>query len=119
MYSLGSHANKCCDVYFDECWFVPVLTPAHFFTETVPDRYNDQGCPVYPSTYWTLVQTIHRSFWTRFQNEYLQALNHMNKWSKTHANIQVGNLVAIKDEGLDKKLIMLRPCILEMTSWLE
>ncbi len=85
------------------------LTPAHFLTgrpmKTVPDRYDGPRPPSLPK-YWTLVQTMHRSFWTRFQNEYLQSLNRMNKWSKTHANIQVGDLVAIKDEGLDKKLTM-------------
>ena len=45
------------------------------------------------------IKTI-QDFWRRWSNEYLTSLNHQQKSRKPHRNVQIGDLVLIKDEKI-------------------
>ncbi len=42
---------------------------------------------------WRQVQTLANQFWTRWSCEYLPCLQHKQKWTVPHRNLQVGDLV--------------------------
>ena len=46
------------------------------------------------------MQKAIQDFWRRWSNEYLTSLNHHQKWRKQHRNVQIGDLVLIKDEKI-------------------
>ncbi|GJQ69628.1 hypothetical protein Trydic_g6716 [Trypoxylus dichotomus] len=41
-------------------------------------------------------------FWKRWSFEYLTSLQQRSKWTKSHPNLAIGDLVVIKDENLPK-----------------
>lgn len=49
---------------------------------------------------WDLMQTLYQEFWKRWNNEYLARLQQRPKWKTSSKNLEVGNLVLIRDEGL-------------------
>ena len=78
-----------------------VLTPGHFLIgqpiTALPDRdYSNMRI----LRRWNLVQMTIQDFWRRWSNEYLTSLNHHQKWRKPHRNVQIGDLVLIKDEKI-------------------
>ena len=78
-----------------------VLTPGHFLIgqpiTALPDRdYSNMRI----LRRWNLVQKTIQDFWRRWSNEYLTSLNHHQKWRKPHRNVQIGDLVLIKDEKI-------------------
>ena len=46
---------------------------------------------------WTLCQQIVNDFWKRWSREHLQQLQAANKWHHSAPNLQVGDLVLMKD----------------------
>ena len=78
-----------------------VLTPGHFFIgqpiTALPHRdYSNMRI----LRRWNLAQKTIQNFWRRWSNEYLTSLNHHQKWRKPHRNVQIGDLVLIKDEKI-------------------
>ena len=49
---------------------------------------------------WQLLQRLLEQFWTRWSREYITRLQHRPKWLKKRDNIQVGQLVLVKEDGL-------------------
>lgn len=45
----------------------------------------------------TAVQSLAEKLWCRWKNEYLQSLQVRRKWKDTRDNIQVGDVVLLKD----------------------
>ena len=78
-----------------------VLTPGHFLIgqpiTALPDRdYSNMRI----LRRWNLVQKTIQDFWRRWSNEYLTSLNYHQKWRKPHRNVQIGDLVLIKNENI-------------------
>ena len=48
---------------------------------------------------WRRVQHLANEFWSRWKKEYLQGLQSRQKWNHQRANIQVGDVVIIKDDN--------------------
>lgn len=74
------------------------LTPASFLVGS-----DLLAVPEFPSeelslrNRWERVQRLSQSFWRKFSIQYLHTLQKRTKWGKDVDNIQVGNLVYIKD----------------------
>ena len=79
-----------------------VLTPGHFLLgrplEALPDRGDVQ---VQHSTLkrWNLCQLVVREFWHRWSTEYIRILNKTNKWKRDQENIQLGDIILVKDSS--------------------
>ncbi|CAB4008561.1 uncharacterized protein LOC110248158 [Paramuricea clavata] len=48
---------------------------------------------------WRRVQYMANIFWTRWKREYLQTLQARTKWNQPKRNIEIGDIVLIKDEN--------------------
>ena len=78
------------------------LTPGHFLTqgpillpmqETIDEKLSY-------STRWSRVQQIQLSFWKRWSMEYISTLQKRKKWQEQTKNIDVDNIVLIKEDNL-------------------
>ncbi|CAK1599971.1 unnamed protein product [Parnassius mnemosyne] len=77
------------------------LTPGHFLVEgslisipqTDPDHKNLK-------TRWQMIQDMNKQFWKKWSSDYLQQLQVRTKWRTPSKNIEVNNIVLIKDENL-------------------
>ena len=49
---------------------------------------------------WDRIQKMNQVIWDRWSKEYLVTLQERNKWLRPISNNTVGDLVALKDEGL-------------------
>ena len=76
-----------------------VPTPGHFLIGQPITALPDQDYMKILRR-WNLVQKTIQDFWRRWSNEYLTSLNHHQKWRKPHRNVQIGDLVLIKDEKI-------------------
>ena len=64
-----------------------------------------EGTPrehLYSARRWKTVQFIAEKFWERFRIEYLQDLQQRNKWSETRSNVDVGDIVLIRDSNASR-----------------
>lgn len=79
-----------------------VLTPGHFLTGdallALPDKSNDPR-PISVVTRWQLVQRLYQNVTTRWQSEYLSRLQQRPKWTKPSPNVQINDLVLLKDSS--------------------
>ncbi|XP_014216261.1 uncharacterized protein LOC106645025 [Copidosoma floridanum] len=78
------------------------LTPAHFLTGSpqlsYPEPYsNDNAVPKYVSR-WRLLNQMRNSFWTRWKKKVLHQFQLFNKWQTPQLNLQVGDIVLLKDQ---------------------
>lgn len=46
---------------------------------------------------WRLITDLHRHFWMRWKNEYLSSLQLRNKWTENRNQLNLGDLVLIKE----------------------
>ncbi|CAI6363726.1 unnamed protein product [Macrosiphum euphorbiae] len=51
-----------------------------------------------PRLRWHMVQQLVQGFWKRWRTEYLQSLQVRHKWTQTEENLQVGDLVLIRED---------------------
>jgi len=49
---------------------------------------------------WQLVQQRQQHFWKRWSSEFLTRLQQRPKWARVQEEIQIGNMVLVKDERL-------------------
>ena len=79
-----------------------VLTPGHFLVGrplmALPDEAIIKQPP--PLRRWQLCQTLNRHWWTRWSKEYLKTLLKISKWHTPTRNIEVGDIVCLRDEPL-------------------
>lgn len=77
-----------------------VLTPGHFLTGDAllapPNQFNDHN-KISLLTRWQLVQRLFQNVCIRWQSEYLSRLQQRPKWTKPSPNIQMNDLVLLKD----------------------
>lgn len=76
------------------------LTPGHFLIGqpllAVPDVHIPEGHATLVHR-WKLLHQCHQSFWRRWSNEYLCSLQTRNKWTSQGTNLNVGDMVVVKD----------------------
>ena len=79
------------------------LTPNHILTMkskvVMPPPGDFQKDDVYLRKRWRRVQYMANIFWTRWKREYLQTLQARTKWNQPKRNIEIGDIVLIKDEN--------------------
>ena len=75
------------------------LTPGHFLIgrplEALPShRYTES---ILGLKRWKLCQALTQHFWKRWSTEYLNGLQRFNKWKRPKRNLQVNDIVLVKD----------------------
>ena len=82
---------------------IEVLTPGHFLVgsplQSIPDS-SASFQRVSLLRRWHLCQALVRHFWRRWSSEYLQHLHKRTKWKAPTRNIQVGDIVCVRGDGL-------------------
>lgn len=80
-----------------------VLTPGHFLVGeplmSVPE-FNFESTPLNHLSRWELLRSFSQSIWRRWQREYLHSLHQRSKWTRDRVNVNVNDLVLIKDDNL-------------------
>jgi hypothetical protein len=61
-----------------------------------------QGEEVYSRKRWRVVQHLANSFWSRWRKEYLHLLQVRHKWTQAKRNLQVNDIVLMKEEGTSR-----------------
>ena len=83
---------------------VEVLAPGHFLIgrslEAMPDPSESYNRFITLLKRWQLVQSMFRHFWQQWSDKYLTSLAQINKWHNPSRNIQVDDIVVIKEENL-------------------
>jgi hypothetical protein len=79
------------------------LTPGHFLIGdallAVPEP-DLSGLKESTLSRYQLIQQRVQHFWHRWQNEYLSTLQQRNKWTSDQPNLEVGDLVLMKEDNL-------------------
>ena len=79
------------------------LTPNHLLTMkskvilSPPGEF--QRADLYSRKRWRRVQFLTNEFWKRWQKDYLQSLQSRQKWIATRRNLQVDDIVIVKDDN--------------------
>ncbi|UYV71729.1 hypothetical protein LAZ67_9000140, partial [Cordylochernes scorpioides] len=74
------------------------LTPAHFLIGSSFSEIPTSNSEVLNlQTRWKLIQNLKNSFWSRWSKEYLSNLQGRGKWRIKQDNIQIGQLVYLKE----------------------
>ncbi|XP_070156737.1 uncharacterized protein [Polyergus mexicanus] len=79
------------------------LTPAHFLVGESMTSFPDTDVTdiqLNRLDRWRLVQRVIQDFWKRWATEYIINLQGRTKWKKRQDNIQIGDLVILRDENL-------------------
>lgn len=80
---------------------IEMLTPGHFLIgrpiSAIPDHPESHQVMSLLHR-WYLCECLVRHFWERWRKEYLTALQRRYKWKYPTRNLQVGDLVIIKDD---------------------
>ncbi len=80
---------------------VDALTPGHFLIGEAINAIPEPDCRMVKENrldYWNLVRQKSQHFWDRWATEYLTSLQQRFKWKHKRDNMQVGDLVVIRDE---------------------
>lgn len=82
---------------------VTPLTPSHFLVGDVvklPPEPSLLHLKENRLDRWQRIQQLQQNFWIRWKQEYLNRLQERPKWKKQQPNIEVGELVIIKEANL-------------------
>ena len=83
-----------------------ILTPATLLTQKVNQRdippLDDQDITNLYKAQWKQVQTLANVFWNRWRHEYLQTLQVRSKWSQSRPNVEIGDVVLVKDKDVHR-----------------
>ena len=78
-----------------------VLTPGHFLIGkplmALPNS-SESRQPISMLRRWNLCQRLTIHFWNRWSKEYLITLNRLSKWQSPTQNLQVNDIVCLRDE---------------------
>ena len=78
-----------------------LLTSAHFLVGSALTAIQEtdlSDLPVNRLGRWQQVQRLLKNFWKRWSSEFLASLQQRPKWYVAKPNIEVGDLVLLKDE---------------------
>lgn len=80
-----------------------MLTPGHFLIGqplmAIPDPPFSYNVSITLLRRWQLCQSVIRQFWNRWSSEYLVNLNRFHKWRRPNCNIEVGDVVIIREDN--------------------
>lgn len=79
------------------------ITPAHFLQLVPMQLAPDEDVSDVKANYlsrWQLVQKIFQQFWKQWKSEYLNQLQVRHKWCTAKEEIDVNDLVMLKEDGL-------------------
>ncbi|CAG9134906.1 unnamed protein product [Plutella xylostella] len=79
------------------------LTPAHFLigrTLTMLPAPQVDNAPINTLSRYKRVQALKAHFWNRYYKEYISALQIRSKWHTNRGQLQLGQMVLIKDDRL-------------------
>ena len=80
------------------------ITPAHLLTlkdspnPVPPEQFQDSDLLAYGMRRWKRVQVIADDFWKKWRFNYLQNLQQRKKWCKNIKNLEVGDVVIVKQK---------------------
>ncbi|XP_034163934.2 uncharacterized protein LOC117598271 [Pangasianodon hypophthalmus] len=79
-----------------------ILSPSVLLTQKtgVPPPPGDFSDKDLYTKQWRQVQALANQFWTRWSREYLPCLQHRQKWTVPRRNLQVGDLVLLRDKQI-------------------
>ena len=87
----------------DDSEGLEALTPRHFLIGkplmALPDP-RESRLPITILRRWNLCQKLTNHFWNRWSKECLITLNRLSKWQKSTPNIQVNDIVCLRDEPM-------------------
>ena len=79
-----------------------LLTPNHLLTQkskvVLPPPGVFQTSDLYSRKQWRRVQHLTNEFWVRWRKEFLHSLQERSKWTDPKRNLDVGDIVLIKEE---------------------
>ena len=82
------------------------LTPNHLLTGKssvlLPPPGNFQKPDLYSRKHWRRVQYLANLFWSRWRQEYVQQLQHRQRWSHPRRNLTEGDIVLMVDDNLPR-----------------
>lgn len=78
------------------------LTPAHFLTgrELLTAPTEEVNTPGTMTQRWQYAQKLNKHIWQAWSKHYLLNLQQRYKWKHTENNLELGNIVLIKDDNL-------------------
>ena len=82
---------------------IDVLTPGHFLIGRPLEAFPDPPSSFKTMTVlrrWNLCQTLTRHFWRRWSEDYHSSLRKFSKWHSTTRNLEVGDVVLLKENSL-------------------
>ena len=82
---------------------IEIMTPGHFLIgcplTAVPDPPSSYNQSITLLRCWQLCQALVRHFWKRWSAEYLTTVNHLNKWRYPTRNIEIGDIVLMREDN--------------------
>ena len=82
------------------------LTPNQLLTMKsdlyLPPPGNFENSDLYSAKRWRRVQYVANEFWKRWKGEYLQNLQVRRKWNRPKPNLEVDDIVIIRDDDLPR-----------------
>ncbi|XP_050309035.1 uncharacterized protein LOC126745307 [Anthonomus grandis grandis] len=78
------------------------LTPGHFLIGTSLTAYPEKDLKKIPEnrlSFWQRCSQIQQIFWKRWTVEYLNRLQNRPKWFRSSKNLEVNDLVLLKEDG--------------------
>ena len=92
------------DLTSPEC--LDPLTPNNLLTMkssvVLPPPGSFQRADLYSKKRWRRVQYLVNEFWVKWKTDFLQSLQSRQKWFKPGRNVEVDDVVIIKDEDLPR-----------------
>lgn len=77
------------------------LTPGHFLIGgSLVSRPQADPFHINLTTRWRMVQAMNKQVWKRWSTDYLQQLQVRSKWSTPHKNVEVDDIVVVKEDNL-------------------
>lgn len=73
-----------------------ILTMKSNVVKPPPGDFDEHD--IYSRKRWRQVQGLAQTFWVRWKNQYIHALQERSKWQNTQPNVNVGDIVLLKDE---------------------
>ena len=77
------------------------LTPGHFLIGTsllAPAEPEELSSSTYLHNRWRKLQALQQEFCSRWKSEYLMKMQRRNKWKYPEENLEVGDLIVIRNE---------------------
>lgn len=97
------NSRPLCQAKSDDPTSLDVLTPGHFLTmaplTTLPEA-NFELVPTNRLTRWEQITKRMGSFWKRYSQDYLHTLQQRSKWRQQQKNLQIDDIVLVKDDNL-------------------